>query len=283
MIKREEDIYSESHGWTDWRDFRITKKLRESSEITSFYLEPVSGEKLPPFKPGQYISVMTKVPEFKYMQSRQYSLSAAPNSSYYRISVKAERNAPPVSGSAKHSHPGWISNILHQDKKEGDVVKVSHPAGEFYCDVDEVKGPVVLMSAGVGLTPMISILDTLVEQNLTSRGVGWIHATRSSEVQAFADHIRAVVKEQEGVTATVFNKSPSEDEVEGVDYKSKSRMSVDVLGEKDLYLHDAETQYYVCGPDAFMADMSRQLQEKGVAEGRIHMEVFGTGQLVNRK
>ena len=277
MIDREDDLMAQTNGWTDWRDFHIVKKDRESSEITSFYLSPVSGEKLPSFLPGQYISLATHVPGFKYIQSRQYSLSAAPNTSYYRISVKRETDQ-------NHKfHPGWISNVLHDEKNEGDIVKVSHPAGEFLCDVEGTKGPVVLMSAGVGLTPMVSILDTLVDKKLTSRGVSWIHATRSSEVQAFAQHIRDVVKAHDGlVTATVFNKGPNEAAVEGVDYKYKTRMSLDVLDdEKDLHLEDPETNYYICGPDAFMANTSKQLQGCGVGKSKIHSEVFGTGVAVH--
>lgn len=278
MIKREDDLYTQTDGWTDWRDFKIAKKEQESSEITSFYLEPVDGKPLPAFLPGQYISLMTHVPEFKYKQSRQYSLSDAPNTSYYRVSVKKEPAASGTNGDK--FHPGYISNIMHAEKQVGDIVELSHPAGEFFCDVDKTSGPVVLMSAGVGLTPMVSILNTLVAKKQTSRKVSWIHATRSSEVQAFSDHIEDIVKEDDNVNAVVFNKSPKEGAVEGVDYKFKSRMSLSALDrEKDLYLGQGAS-YYICGPDAFMADMARQLKEYDVSEDNINMEVFGTGNLV---
>lgn len=88
MIDREEQLYQASEGWRDWRDFKIQKKVPESDEITSFYLAPIDGGKLPTFLPGQYISVRTEVPELHYLQARQYSLSDAPGKDYYRISVK---------------------------------------------------------------------------------------------------------------------------------------------------------------------------------------------------
>lgn len=88
MIDREEQLYRTSEGWRDWREFRIQEKVPESDEITSFYLVPVDGGKLPPFLPGQYISVRTEVPDLHYLQARQYSLSDAPGKDYYRISVK---------------------------------------------------------------------------------------------------------------------------------------------------------------------------------------------------
>jgi len=272
MISREADLYSHAEGWTDWRDFRIVKKVPESSEITSFYLYPVDERPLPPFLPGQYISLQTNVPQFKYLQSRQYSLSDAPRSDYYRISVKKE---PGVS----EAHPGFISNILHADKQSGDVVQLSHPAGEFFCDVDNSTGPVVLISAGVGLTPLVSILNTLVAKKQAARGISWLHTTRSTEVQAFASHIRDVVKAHESdVSAVVFNKAPGEGAIEGVDYKYKTRMTLDVLDdERDLKLGDKTTNYYICGPDSFMADMKAKLKSRGVEEDRIHMELFGTG------
>lgn len=281
MIKREKIILSHADGWTDRHDFRITDKVAESDEITSFYLAPVSGEPLPSFLPGQYISLMTDVPEFRYKQARQYSLSERPRTDYYRISVKKEAEAANVSsngeartgehrnGSHENStvmksdthdiyHPGYISNILHNSKQIGDIVQLSHPAGEFFCDVEHTTGPLVLISAGVGLTPMLSMLNTALAQTSSSpsftssssqRPISWIHATRSSEVQAFAKHIRHVTKTHDNVSAIISNKRPREDEVEGVDYRFKSRMTLNVLdGERDLYLRDKEAMYLVCGP-----------------------------------
>ncbi|KAA8571434.1 hypothetical protein EYC84_001435 [Monilinia fructicola] len=158
MIDREAQLYQEAGDWNEWRDFKIVKKVQESSIITSFYLEPVDEKLLPIFKPGQYISVQVQVPQLGYLQSRQYSLSDQPNEKYYRISVKREDalESPSLNTSVE---AGLISNTLHSTLNEGDIVQVSPPQGEFFLDLESnPESPVILISAGVGLTPMISIL-----------------------------------------------------------------------------------------------------------------------------
>ena len=253
-------------------------KVKESSEVTSFYLSPVDNKALPPFKPGQYISVQTDVPALKYMQSRQYSLSDAPNSRYYRISVKKE---PGIKGSdGEEYHPAYISNLLHDERNIGDVVQVSHPYGEFFLDPSEKNdAPVVLLSAGVGLTPMVSILNTLVQQSLSSkRGISWIHATRSTEAQAFGQHVQNIAKEHDNISTVVFNKNPASQAVKGVDYDFQSRMDLEVVDKERLHL-DSQAVYYICGPSSFMTDMADKLKSYGVANDRIRLEIFGTGML----
>ncbi|KAK3068128.1 Nitric oxide oxidoreductase [Teratosphaeriaceae sp. CCFEE 6253] len=278
MIKREEDLLQGADGWTDWRDFVIADKVRESDEITSFYLKPQDGKPLPPFLPGQYISIMTDVPDFGYMQSRQYSLSDAPRTDYYRISVKKEAGLRTTDPDAQ-AHPGFISNLLHDFKRAGDSIKVSRPAGEFFLDPEkDLDGPVVLISAGVGLTPMISILNTLVKRDGDQR-ISFIHGARTTKIQAFRQQIKETIAQRPNVTASIFVKTPdTETDVAGLDYHYASRVELEQLdAEKDLCLDHDRTMYFVCGPDAFMADVHAGLRRRGVSEGRIRMEVFGTG------
>lgn len=281
LIAKESSIMEEADGWTDWRDFRIAKKVKESDEITSFYLEPVDGEKLPSFKPGQYISVMTTVPKLRYLQPRQYSLSDKPSPKYYRISVKREAGVPADKPEAV-VHPGYISNVLHDERQEGDIVSVSHPAGEFFFDSEAEKdASVVLISAGVGLTPMVSILNNLLDRN-SQQHISFIHAARSTSVQAFGERIRNVAKEHENVTASIFISSPdAQKDVEGVHYQHTGRMKLGVLdAERDIRLHEKDAKYFICGPEGFMAAMEKQLIDLDVEPHRIKMEVFGTGELV---
>ncbi|KAK4543306.1 hypothetical protein LTR36_005665 [Oleoguttula mirabilis] len=282
MITREEKLFEHTHGWTDWRDFRIAEKVKESDEITSFYLTPVDGQKLPAFLPGQYISVLTDVPKLRYLQSRQYSLSDAPKPDCYRVSIKKDTGLSTTQPEAE-AHPGYISNIMHDKKKVGDVVKVSHPAGEFFLDPAQdrdAQTPVVLISAGVGVTPMIAILNTLIGRDSKQR-ISFIHGARSTSSQAFGKHIRETVASHPNVTGSIFIKNPNTDtDVEGLDYKYKSRVTLDMLdSEKDLCLDNPKTKYFVCGPDSFMGAMSKGLQALGVEEERIQMEMFGTGEI----
>lgn len=279
MIKREDQLLEEAGDWKDWRDFRISQKIQESSEIASFYLTPVDGKPLPSYLPGQYISVRMSVPDLDYLQARQYSLSDAPHQLYYRISVK-EEPALNLNDSNAKAHPGYISNVLHHKVQIGDVVQVSHPAGEFFFDTRKVEssdGPVVLISAGVGLTPDLSILNTLVSKN-TKRKISWVHAVRNSQVEAFRRHTQETENTYDNVQRHVFNKEPGKDDREGVDYHFKGRMSLNKLDtDHNLFIHDPSTEYFICGPEKFMADMGSVLRKFGVDSERIKMEVFGTG------
>ena len=278
MIGRESQLYDEADGWVDWRDFEIADKIRESDEITSFLLKPVDGKRLPSYQPGQYISIRTEVPDLKYLQSRQYSLSDAPRKDRYRISVKREQGLDLAQPDAP-AHPGYISNVLHNEKQVGDVLQVSHPAGEFFLDVAHDKRPLVLISAGVGLTPMLSIMKSLAEQNAT-QPISWIHGTRNSKVQAFGKDVEDIAAKHHNIHLSVFLGQPSEKDMIGKDYKFTGRMRLEKLDRKsDLLLDKSDAVYFICGPQRFMSDMSASLKTLGVGEERIKLEIFGTGEL----
>ncbi|KAJ9227206.1 hypothetical protein DTO027B5_787 [Paecilomyces variotii] len=283
LIEKEASLYRSAGDWNDWREFKIEKKVPESDEITSFYLKPVDGKPLPSFRPGQYISVMVDVPALNYPQARQYSLSDMPRPDYYRISVKKETGVNPSNPQAA-GHPGYISNILHDIKKEGDVVLVSHPYGDFYlADFDgekaTSKNPIVLISAGVGLTPLTSILNTITSKSgQTDRKVHFVHGVRRGSARAFKDHIQNTAKAHSNLKVTFFNSLPSSTEKQGVDYHHAERVNLHKLDRNnDLFLDDKTTEYYLCGPESFMTAMKKQLLELGVEPARIKLELFGTG------
>lgn len=278
MIARESQIYRESNGWTDWREFKIIDKVTESAQITSFYLGPVDGRPLPPFRPGQYISVQVFVPELNHTQPRQYSLSDKPSPDYYRISVKKE---PGLSTADAPSYPGYVSNLLHDKFNKGDTLKVSHPCGDFFLSAveDASSHPVVLLSAGVGLTPLTSILNTLTSKSAAKeRSLHFIHGARTSGVRAFKEHIVTLSKEYPNLNATFFTSLPAEHEKEGEDYHFAGRVDLAKLdAKKDLFLDNPETEYFICGPEKFMTDIEAGLRKRGVGAERIKMEMFGTG------
>ncbi|KAF7896500.1 hypothetical protein EAF00_006514 [Botryotinia globosa] len=277
MIDREAQLYREAGDWKEWRDFKVAKKVKESSIITSFYLEPVDGKPLPLFKPGQYISVQVHVPNFGYLQSRQYSLSDRPNEKYYRISVKREDALvlPKVNAPVE---AGVISNTLHDSKNVGDIVQVSPPQGEFFLDLHKnVDSPVVLISAGVGLTPMVSILNTLVERRST-RPISYIHAARSKEVDAFHTHVQEIASSQSNIESWVFVKNLPADHYGHPVKDLAGRMDLSKVKADALHLDESSTVYFICGPGGFMNDMSKTLQTFGVSEDSIKLEVFGTGE-----
>jgi nitric oxide dioxygenase len=280
MIAKEEGLYEETKYWQEWQDFTIVKKEKEAEEITSFYLEPVDAQlKLPRFKPGQFISVNIFVDELDggVWQARQYSLSNAPGKKYLRISVKRE---PGIEiGEPKHmTHPGYLSNILHEKKKVGDVVRVTHPFGDFYFEdkEEEKDSPVVLISAGVGLTCLMSILNTLVETG-SSRPISWIHGARDSRVRAFKKEVDELAATHENIHTLYFSSAPHESDIEGQHYHVQGKMDLDKAGSELLYADNEKTRYFVCGPTQFMLDIETRLKDLGVSSDRVSIELFGTG------
>lgn len=277
LIEREKELYASARQWTDWREFRIVRKVQESTEITSFHLEPVDGVPLPSFHPGQYVSIQIDIPALGYPQPRQYSLSERPRPDYYRISPKKELgNSGP---------PGAVSNRLHNTHEPGDVLRVSHPFGDFFLSDLETQAdhPVVLIGAGVGLTPLISMVNMLSQPESGSavtagRKIHFIHGARSAAARAFTSHLRALEDSTPGLHVSLFTSHPGPEEKEGVDYRFPSRVALDKLDTRaDLFLNDARTIYYVCGPTKFMEDIAKGLKSLGVEGERVKMELFGTG------
>ncbi|KAI1811886.1 globin-like protein [Poronia punctata] len=268
FIKREQQIYVAFENWTGWRRFKVQKKEVESSEITSFYLTPEDGSALPKFLPGQYVSLRLHIPKLGVKQPRQYSLSDVPSSEYYRISVKKE------TGKSADAIPGLISNMLHGDFGEGDVVELTHPTGEFYVKAED-NAPIALISAGVGITPMISILNSIVATD-SPRKVSFVHGARGSEVRAFADTIKRAT-EKPNVKPTIFLSRLKGNEIQGVDYDFDGRVNLDHVGSERLFEGDSKAHYFVCGPNSFMKHIKQYLLDHHVEEDRIHLEIFGVG------
>lgn len=271
FINFERDLYQKASqtpgGWNGWRKFRVARKVPESDEIVSFYLEPLDAGNLPPFVSGQYISVRVWVPELEVYQPRQYSLSDVPDGKHFRISVKRE-------DAVGADHPaGRISNVLHQDTPEGAEIDVSNPYGDFTLDT-ETDVPAVLISGGVGLTPMISMLGTLVESAKT-RQVVFVHGTRSGKVHAMKKYLSHIIKENPQVSKAVFYESVSPDTDEkGLDYDYEGRIDLHAIKDQVLL---PQANYYLCGPIPFMQAQQKTLEGLGVPTERIHSEVFGSG------
>lgn len=260
FIDTEAQMYKEASeqpgGWMDFKEFEVADKVEESSLITSFYLKPKDGVQLPAFEPGQYITIKLHIPGEKNIVNRQYSLSAAPNSDYYRISVKREADNQPE---------GKASNYLHDHVNKGDIVELSAPAGDFYLDVNN-DAPVVLMSGGVGITPMMSMLETLAANN-SSREIVFIHAARNEEAHAFKEHTKQLVNELENARSYVAYAEKKPETICDVE----GHISADFLKETV----PANAVCYVCGPVPFMGEVVGHLSANGIPEEQIKFEFFG--------
>lgn len=266
LMGMESELYEATQeapgGWTGWREFVVREKTPESDVITSFVLEPVDGKPVVDFEPGQYIGVSVHVPQLGLQQIRQYSLSAAPNGRTYRISVKRE-------GGDENRPAGYVSRVLHDEVKVGDVLKLAAPYGNFYIDV-HAKTPVVLISGGVGLTPMVSMLQRVLQS--PDREVVFVHGARNSAVHAMKDHLRQTASEHANFKLAVFYDSPLPGDVQGQDYDHPGLVDVKLIADLIL-LPDAD--YYICGPIPFMRMQHDALMNLGIKEARIHYEVFG--------
>jgi nitric oxide dioxygenase len=285
FIQREEILYKENGEWQGWRKFTIVDKKAETDTITSFYLKPVDGKPLPRYRPGHYVSLQIPLPELDgLLQSRQFSLSEAPrdNADHYRVSVKREYTIenPSLEDLARGKVPGVISNKLHNLYNVGDVVELSAPHGDFFFDASKLaaEDPVVLLSVGVGATPVMAILQDIAASPAPRRPVTWAHAARDRAGVCFADEARKIAAENSNVTTRIFAKNVGEADKLGEDHHFEGRFSLERLEEdKTLHLDHSSAQYFVCGPEEWMVQTRDQLQAKGVPVERIHAELFRTG------
>ncbi|MBC9908155.1 NO-inducible flavohemoprotein [Achromobacter xylosoxidans] len=269
LIAEEARLYAESAakpgGWTGWRAFRVVGKQRESAEITSFYLAPADGGEVPAYRPGQYVSVRVFVPELGLMQPRQYSLSDAPGQDRLRISVKRE-------AAGADTPAGRVSNALHDRLEEGGVLDVAPPQGDFHLR-DEGSAPVVLLSGGVGLTPMVSILNHLVGLN-DERQIRFVHGCRNNSVHAMRDHVNSIAAERANVRKAVFYEEVGHGDQPGRDYDYAGRVDLNAIRDEVIV---PGADYYLCGPAGFMRAQREALTGLGVSADRIHAEAFGSG------
>lgn len=261
MIGIEAEFYlnneSKTGGWKGWRNFTIKEIISESEEIKSFYLYPTDGKEIATYTAGQYLSVQVFVEELGLLQPRQYSLSSAFNREYYRISVKRETALEP-------QPEGMVSNTLHQ-MKEGDTVNVSAPAGIF--SLQSVDAPIVLISGGVGVTPLLSMLETNKKANKNK--TVWIHGCRNASVHAFKDVIDTMEEESDWLETFLFNEDIEQNVEIGV---IEGRVDLKKCKEAILLKN---AQYYLCGPAPFIKAHYESLVGFNVDKSNIFYEEFG--------
>ena len=275
LIAQEQQLYqhavNQEGGWSGWRSFIVEKKIKESDEITSFYLKPRDGGKVPLYAAGQYISVKLPVPSMEMTQIRQYSLSAAPGKATLRISVKNERGTT--------SRPrGVVSSVLHDSVEEGHLIDVAPPMGDYYLHEDR-DTPVVLISAGVGITPHWAMLERLIETR-SPRQILLIHACRHGGVHGFKQQLQQW--RQAPIASCVLNtivyyEKPRDSDRLASDYDRSGRLQLDELASSHL---PPDADYYLCGPVAFMQEQIGNLKRLGIDPLKIHSEAFGSGGVV---
>lgn len=254
-------------GWDGYRTFVVARKEPESRTVTSFYLEPEDDGPLAPYKPGQFLGFRLRVPGAAASGPvmRDYTISDAPGDGrHYRLSIK--REPPPADADAP---PGASSNYFHDNVRVGSKLDVRAPAGDFYLrDGDR---PVALLSGGVGLTPMISMLNHLVADG-DERKVWFIHGVRNGAEHAFGGHVRALAAKHANVGVHVAYLEPGPEDAEGRDYDSSGLITMETL---ERLLPGPGCDFYLCGPPPFMKVFYNALLDWGADEARIFYEFFG--------
>jgi ferredoxin-NADP reductase/predicted pyridoxine 5'-phosphate oxidase superfamily flavin-nucleotide-binding protein len=246
-----------------WRPYRITGTVAESAGIRSFLLEPSDGQGLPPYLPGQFLPI--RLPQEAGALRRTYTLSSAPNGRHLRISVRRQ---------------GEASNWLH-DHGDGALIEALGPRGEFVFDRSRTR-PAVLLSAGVGITPMIAMLDGLLVNNERSRfphAIHFIHGARNAREQAFGEFLATKQRHHKNLSVHLVHSQPGDDPALPAVHQHVGRVTIGLL-KKILPFDDYD--FYLCGPQGFLQDLYDGLRTLHVPDTQIHFEDFGGAQPIRR-
>lgn len=273
LIARESQIYKAHEaapgGWAGWRPFTIQSRTQESPLVTSFELVPTDGKPVMAHTPGQYLSFSITVPGHGN-QRRNYSISSCPNGHSYRISVRRAEN-------------GLVSRWLHDSAQVGTEVLVSAPAGSFTLPSPQT-APVVLLSAGVGTTPFIAMLEARAAR-AGAAALGCpagaqpplhvIHGTDTPQTEAFAAFVRSLASKGIIASADIFYTHSPAEALAAQTAPGTTAHAGRITPEWVKTNMPADAFYYLCGPEAFMQDMVAGLLAAGIPEDRLRREVFG--------
>jgi ferredoxin-NADP reductase/MOSC domain-containing protein YiiM/ferredoxin len=247
---------SPAPAWAGFRQLTVTDVERESDGVVSISLAGPDGAPLPAAGPGQYLTVRVRPEAQQRSLLRNYSLSGPPGGDGYRITVKRE-------------HDGVVSGYLHARVAVGDLLEIAAPRGTFILDGSDA--PVLLISAGIGATPVLAMLHALARERST-REIWWIHGARSSREHPFAREARALLASLPSVRTQICYSHPGADDVRGRDFDTAGRVTASLLAQLEPP-HDAEA--YLCGPAPFMDEVSAALAAIGLSVASIHTEPFG--------
>lgn len=249
-----------------YQNYTVTKVEDASQVIKSFYLESEDGARIACHKAGQFLPVEVQPPGTTEPIRRTYTISSAPNGSFYRLSIKKEPGEP----------PGVTSNYFHDHVTVGSTIRAMTPRGKFVLDESSTR-PIVLLSAGVGLTPMISMLEQLVKNSDScgcNRQVWFIHGATNSRTHAFDQQVKKLAQAHPCLDVHIRYSQPLEGEIEAANYQSTGHVDIDLV--KSLLTLD-DYEFYLCGPAPFMESLYEGLKDISVPDERIHYEFFGPG------
>jgi ferredoxin-NADP reductase/MOSC domain-containing protein YiiM/ferredoxin len=243
-------------AWHGFRPFRLSRKVAESGNVTSLILEPTDGRPVAAARPGQFV-VVRLGPEAAPALTRSYSLSSRSGDASYRISVKREAH-------------GAASKYIADELRIGDTVQVGAPRGSFTLRQDA--RPIVLLSAGIGVTPVLAMLHALAAAE-TTREVWWLHGTRNGREHPFVAEVRELLAGLAHHHSHVCYSAPDPNDRPDVDFDSAGHLDSHLLQRLNV---PRDADFYLCGPAAFMSELTAGLVSLGVAPDRIYTELFGS-------
>jgi ferredoxin-NADP reductase/MOSC domain-containing protein YiiM len=243
-------------AWPGFRRSTVTAITRESDSVISIRLEDPDGAAFPSARPGQYLTLRIRPDGAERPLLRNYSLCGPPSAGYYRIAVKRE-------------HDGVASSYLHTRLAVGDELEIAAPRGTFI--LGATRTPVLLISAGIGATPVLAMLSALAAER-SDREIWWLHGARSSREHAFAAEARSLVESLPNVHSHVCYSRPDPADVEGRDFESVGRLTASLIAQLEP---PREADAYVCGPAPFMDEVGAGLAAIGIDASCIHTEPFG--------
>jgi len=246
-------------AWTGFRPLRVSRIDRESASIISLLLVPADGRPLVAAAPGQFVVLRLRPTPDLSPVLRSYSLSDAPSADHYRLSVKQELN-------------GVASTYLHKHARVDDVFDVSAPRGSFTLQPGD--GPIVLLSAGVGATPVLAMLHALAVEK-SPRQVWWLYGARNRNDHPFAQESRDVRQVLAHCRSRILYSRPGAADRLGFEFDAIGHLGIPVLEELGV---SRDADFYLCGPSAFLDDLTTGLAAWGVASKRVHKEIFGPGE-----
>ena len=249
-------VTSPPPAWAGFHQLKVTAISRESDSVISIRLDDPNGAALPAARPGQYLTLRLQPDKRSRAVLRNYSLCGPPDVGYYRFAVKRE-----VDGAA--------SAYLHTRLSVGDQLNIAAPRGTFI--LDRADAPVLLISAGIGATPVLAMLHALAEEH-SSREIWWLHSARNRREHSFAAEAQALLDSLPNARRGVYYSRPGPDDVEGRDFDTAGRLTGSLLAELEPP-RDAEA--YLCGPTPFMDEISAGLSAMGIGASSIHTEPFG--------
>ena len=244
-------------AWPGFRQMRVARIQKESDSVTSFVLTPIDGQPLSVFQAGQFVVLRLRVDPDKPPVLRSYSLSDLPAADHFRISVKSEMN-------------GIGSSFLCSRTQEGGVLDVSAPRGSF--TLRPSANPVALLSAGVGATPVMSMLHSLASEN-SQRAVWWIYGARNRVEHPFAEESRSLLKQLARGREYIVYSRPAATDVVGADFDAPGHIDTALLERIGV---PKGSDFYLCGPSSFLQTMRDGLRDWGALAGNVHMEIFGS-------